>query len=509
MKITDYRNFQIYNSEKILDNIVKYVMYKKNSKVNVLIDDDISCFTTTKGYNEGKRVCFYNDERTTNIFVPLPVLNDFYTYKMIPRIIQSSLVDDIFYFHPSYIKCDIAKFYYKKDKTNEESLIKGCKALWLLSTNYNVMFTPHLFTIDEDRLSYISEYMDIVEEEYDIYTIDAVINKQKRKIKCFVAKKFIEEVKNTNYDTFMPDVAFVKLLLNPKEDSNFNVQINDIYFEQYALASTVFNNNRDIYLNLINDTSDFRRIYTKNISLAISLFLYFYCICCRKEYEFEKISKLIYGKSSSLKYRYVQSYQQIFIPFEKTVTNVLRKISKFKKVKTDEITNLATEVSRLSTLQWNDIYNPYTEMRVRTSMTLPFKDLSDEMRELDKSMYGIVCPIDTGDKDPGKVVRATENMRLDEVGRTQSSFRYNEKLMLMFSNNQLRYGHPFIDRYFQDKLDVASAVYISFVDNIDFQELNDYDTQFSYFNEIKIFADEKDEITETETFDNIINEEEV
>ncbi len=494
MNIVEYRKYQIINSETILQNIAKYAMLKKNSKVDMIIDDDISCFTTTKGYNEGKRVCFTRGERSTNIFVPMPnITNDFYTYKMIPRIVQSSLVDDIFYFHPSYVKCDVAKFYYKKDRTSVANLVKNYKNLWVISANYNVLFTPHIFTVDESKLNEMNEFMDIILTEYEIFDLDGTINKRKRKLKCFVSKAFLEEVKSCNNDEclLVPDIAFAKTLLEQQHDT-FTIQLSDISFEQYVLSKTIFSHS-DSYLNIIVE-DEFKKSYTKSISLAVAFFLYLYCICTRKDANFDKYSRLIYGKSSSLKYRYIQAYQQVFIPFERSVTNVLRKISKSKKVKDDEITNLATEVSRLSTISWNDIYNPYTEMRLRTSMTLPFKDLSDEMRELDKSMYGIICPIDTGDKDPGKVVRATENMDVDKVGRTQSSFRYSNKLMSLFFDNSVAFGHPFLDIYLKDKTDAIGSLVVTLVDKIDLKEINEYDSSISYLNETKIISEKVDEL---------------
>lgn len=408
--IDEFRLSQIENKFTIFKNLVDYILMKKEASLEYTIDDDIWNLETTKGFNTGICIKFSGtDDKYTKILVPYPNEFDFFVYKQVPRLLQNRLVDDVISIYRNGIRFEAAKFIHNFEKDPFISLL----SLFCISSNYNCLFNPDIFSFDSHIIDSNSDLFSKLDSYYNKYIVNYTLDKKQNKVILFVKKNFVISESKCND-------LITKLVSNLDNKSEYavNIQIKEMSFITYELLCSMFPElNKRRY-----DPEVFNIIYNKVLLLSTSLFLSLVRLT-----EFSHYYKQLVVKHSSIQYKYISSYQQIFHLTEKAVTNAIRKISKRKKQKKDdELTNLATEIVRLPSFKFTEIYNPFTEMRTITSCEIPIDNLSNEMRSIDKSMYNQFCPVDTSDKDPGKILRATPSLRVDDVGRYQANFVYTD-----------------------------------------------------------------------------------
>ena len=441
--ITEFRQKQTLEYKSYFVNLLNFIFCKKGVKYPFEISDDISTFEDLKGFNTGFKVTLFNDcSCKTEVFIPHSNTFDYLVYKLVPRLLQIRVYDDVLCFYKNGWRYEANRFLIKpallKQEKKFNEVIDGLLALFAMCNNHNIRYNPSVFSFDSEVVTKYN-LIEKLSPMYHFYGYTAVINRKNRPTIIFISKNIDKQP-----NTIITNIQQRCSELNDNKEATVQTNVKDLSYENFRMLSSLVFNCTDQDIVVPDNEQEFERMYNEVIVKSSSMFLYYVFSIMLDE----KIRSQIVASPSSIRYKYFAAYQQIYLLAEKSITNAIRKIGKRKKQsKDDKIINLATEVVRMPSFEFPDIYNPYTELRTITSCKLPFDELTDDMRKLDKSMYGIICPIDTSDKDPGKIIRGTNNFEVDAFGRCRSSFVYSESILNIHKKNKYEYGHPFVSKF--------------------------------------------------------------
>lgn len=452
--IFELREFYRQNCIHILNNLVKYISHKGNINVECDISTNISTMSNTGAFMDGHVLTLKYKNQLCKIFIPIPVLGDYYIYRGFQRVLQNELADDIWTIQSNNI-LRYSPFFERKDLNSFVDDAKLVLSLLLQSANYSLYYFPHMFALTKSFFE-MPAMQDLLKKHKYVFrefVVNSVSGASSGTTIYLCVHPAITDVSllDDNEDYLEKPISIV--LDNCRSDKRFTTNIkvsaNFLNYENYVLARSLLDlDNESLYVD--PNPKIFRMNFTKAISFTSASFLHMMCRVMRMD------NNGVLEFPSSLYYKVVRSYQQIYSQAEVIISNNLRKLAKISDRNSEstsnkvyEAPNLTNIVARLSTFKFEEIYNPFTEIRLRGQASLSFKDISDQHRQIDKTHYGRVCLLDTQDKDPGKTLNVTYSAQLDVSGRFQYRRRREQVVPLSNPDNatSFQYMPETIERY--------------------------------------------------------------